>query len=73
MLNNPLQIMSMLRQAPNPMFLIQQLFGNHPKFNEVMQMTQGKNPQELEQFVRNLYQSQGKDINQIANQFGLKL
>jgi hypothetical protein len=55
------------------MFLIQQLFGNHPKYNEVMQMTQGKSPQELEQYVRNLYQSQGQDINQKAYQFGLKL
>ena len=73
MLNNPFQIINMLRQAPNPMFLIQQLFGNHPKYKEVMQIAQGKNPQELEQFVRNLYQSQGQDINQIASQFGLKL
>ena len=73
MLNNPLQIMNILKQAPNPMFLIQQLFGNHPKYNEVMQMAQGKSPQELEQYVRNLYQSQGQDINQKANQFGLKI
>lgn len=73
MLNNPLQIMSMLNQSQNPMFLIQQLFGNHPKYNEVMQMMQGKSPQQIEQYVRNLYQSQGQDINQTASQFGLKI
>ena len=73
MLNNPMQLISMLRQAPNPMFLIQQLFGNHPKYNEVMKMAQGKSPQEMEQYVRNLYQSQGQDITQTASQFGLKI
>lgn len=73
MLNNPLQIMNMLKQAPNPMFLIQQLFVNHPKYNEVMKMAQGKSPQEMEQYVRNLYQSQGQDITQTASQFGLKI
>ena len=36
-------------------------------------MIKGKSPQELEQYVRNLYQSQGQDINEKANQFGLKI
>lgn len=56
----------------NPMQLLQQMQG-HPLFNKIMPMVQGKNPKELEQYVRNLYQSQGVDINQVANQFGIKL
>nr|DAU58688.1 MAG TPA: hypothetical protein [Caudoviricetes sp.] len=55
------------------MAIMQQLFGNNPQFKQVMQIAQGKNPQELEQYVRNLYKSQGQDINAMASQFGLKI
>ena len=73
MLNNPLQLIGMLQNANNPMVLMQQVLGTNPQFKQVMQIAQGKSPQELEQYVRNLYQSQGQDINQIASQFGLKI
>ena len=73
MLNNPLQFVSMLQNSQNPMILMQQIFGNNPQFRQIMQIANGKSPQQLEQYVRNLYQSQGQDINQIASQFGLKL
>ena len=73
MLNNPLQLIGMLQNAQNPMALMQQVLGTNPQFKQVMQIAQGKSPQELEQYVRNLYQSQGQDINQIASQFGLKI
>lgn len=73
MLNNPLQLIGMLQNANNPMALMQQVLGTNPQFKQVMQIAQGKSPQELEQYVRNLYQSQGQDINQIASQFGLKI
>ena len=73
MLNNPLQLIGMLQNANNPMALMQQVLGTNPQFKQVMQIAQGKSPQELEQYVRNLYQIQGQDINQIASQFGLKI
>lgn len=73
MLNNPLQLIGMLQNANNPMALMQQVLGTNPQFKKVMQIAQGKSPQELESYVRNLYQSQGQDINQIASQFGLKI
>lgn len=63
----------MLQNANNPMALMQQVLGSNPQFKQVMQIAQGKSPQELESYVRNLYQSQGQDINQIASQFGLKI
>lgn len=63
----------MLQNANNPMALMQQVLGTNPQFKQVMQIAQGKSPQELESYVRNLYQSQGQDINQIASQFGLKI
>ena len=73
MLNNPLQLIGMLQNANNPMALMQQVLGTNPQFKKVMQIAQGKSPQELERYVRNLYQSQGQDINQKAYQFGLKI
>lgn len=73
MINNPLQLMMMLKNSNNPMALLQQMLGNNPQYNQIMSMIQGKSPQEIEKYVRNLYQSQGQDINKIANQFGLKI
>lgn len=73
MLNNPLQLIGLLQNSNNPMCVLQQLLGNNPQYRQIMQMIQGKSPKEIEQYVRNLYQSQGQDINQVASQFGLKL
>jgi hypothetical protein len=72
-MNNPMQLMMMIRNSNNPMGMIQQMFGNNPQYSQIMSMIQGKSPQQIEQYVRNLYQSQGQDINQIASQFGLKI
>jgi hypothetical protein len=72
-MNNPMQLMMMIRNSNNPMGMIQQMFGNNPQYQQIMSMVQGKSPQEIEKYVRNLYQSQGRDINQIASQFGLKI
>ena len=71
MMNNPMQLFQMLKGAQNPMAMMMSMFGNNPQFNQIMQIVQGKSPQELEQYVRNAYQSNGQDINQVLKQFGL--
>ena len=71
MMNNPMQLFQMLRGAQNPMQMMMSMFGSNPQFNQIMQIVQGKSPQELEQYVRNAYQSNGQDINQVLRQFGL--
>lgn len=74
MMNNPLlQIVSRLRQAKNPMDMMSQLFSNNPKFQKVMEMTKGKSPQEIQELAINTAQTQGIDINNILNQFGLNM
>ena len=73
MLNNPLQLMGMLQNSQNPVGMMQQLLGSHPQFKQVMQIAQGKSPQELEQYVRNICKSQNIDLAQLASQFGLKI
>ena len=71
MMNNPMQLFQMLRGAQNPMQMMMSMFGSNPQFNQIMQIVQGKSPQELEQYVRNAYQSNGQDINQVLRQLGL--
>ena len=71
MMNNPMQLFQMLRGSQNPMQMMMSMFGSNPQFNQIMQIVQGKSPQELEQYVRNAYQSNGQDINQVLKQFGL--
>lgn len=73
MLNNPMQLIGMLQNSQNPMAMMQQMFGMNPQFKQVMQLIQGKNPQQLEQYARNLAKNQGVDLNQLANQFGLNI
>ena len=70
-MNNPMQLLQMLRGAQNPMQMMMSMFGSNPQFNQIMQLVQGKSPQELEQYVRNAYKSNGQDINAVLKQFGL--
>ena len=72
MMNNPMQLLQMIQGSQNPMQMIMSMFGNNPQFKQVMQIVQGKSPQELEQYVRNAYKANGQDINQVLQQFGLK-
>ena len=66
-------ILAMLSQSPNPMGLIMQMYGNNPNYQQVMQLIQGKTPQQLEQYVRNLCQTQGIDLQSLARQYNLPL
>ena len=68
---NPL--INMLMQSKNPMGLLQQLSQNNPKLQRVMEIINGKSPQELEQYVRHTAETQGVDLKQLAQKMGLQL
>ncbi len=68
-----MQLIGMLQNSQNPMMMIQQIFGSNPQYKQIMQVIQGKNPQQLEQYARNLAKNQGIDLNQLAGQFGLNI
>ena len=70
---NPLQMFNMLSKAQNPMAILQQLSQNNPKLQRVIEIMNGKSPQELEQYVRNTAQTQGVDLNELAQKMGLQL
>lgn len=76
MFPNPMQIMGMMQNNNNPMGLMQNMFGSNPVFQKVMQMTQNKSPEEIQQIVRNIASQQGmneQQLGQFISQFGLKL
>lgn len=70
---NPPQLFNMLQNSRNPFGLLQHLSQNNPKLQRVIEIMNGKSPKELEQFVRNTAQTQGVDINELAQKMGLRL
>ena len=69
----PLQMLNMLQKAQNPYGMLQQLSQNNPKLQRVMEIMNGKSPQQLEQYVRNVAQTQGVDLKDLAQKMGLQL
>lgn len=55
------------------MMMLNQLSVNNPQLKRVMEVLNGKSPKELEQYVRNVAQTQGVDLSQLAQKMGLQL
>ena len=70
---NPLQMLGALRKAQNPQALLSQLANQNPQLKRVIEVMNGKSPKELEEYVRNVAQTQGVDLNQLAQKMGLQL
>lgn len=70
---NPLQMFNMLSKAKDPMALLQQMSSNNPQLKRVMEVVNGKSPQELRQYVENAAKTQGVDLSQLAQKLGLQL
>lgn len=76
---NPMEIMQIfnqIRSNPNPMALMQQMFGGNPMFQQALNMSKGKSPLEMQQTIMNLAQTKGIDptvIDNLLNQFGFKI
>lgn len=65
---NPLQLISMIKQNNNPINFMQNILGSNPQFQRVMQMVDGKTPEEMKQVAMNLCEQQGIDFSQAVNQ-----
>ena len=76
---NPMEIMQIfnqIRSNPNPMVLMQQMFGGNPMFQQALNMSKGKSPLEMQQTIMNLAQTKCIDptvIDNLLNQFGFKI
>lgn len=70
---NPMQLMQMLRGSGNPMQMLMGMSRNNPQLQQIMQMTNGKTPAEMQQMVMDEARKRGIDINQLAQQMGVRL
>lgn len=70
---NPLQLVQMIKQGQNPQQLIlsvlKQNFGSTPIGENLTQMIENNDTQGIENFVKNLVASQGKDFDKEFNSF----
>lgn len=75
MMQNPMlqMLMNGMKGGADPMPLLQQIMGNNPQMSSMLNLVSGKSPKQLEQIARNLYKERGMDINQVAQQMGLKI
>ena len=71
--NQIMQLMQLMRTGGNPTALLQQMTGGNPMVNTLMQSMQGKSPDALRQMAMNIAKERGIDLNQFAQQFGMKL
>lgn len=66
-MNNPMQLIQMIRSGQNPqqlaMNLLQQNMGDTPMGNNLLQLAQKGRTADIEQIVRNLAQQQGIDYD----------
>lgn len=70
---NPMQLIGMLQKNQNPMGLLNQIAQNNPQLKRVLEVVKGKSPKEIEQYVRNTAQTQGVDLNNLAQRLGFQL
>lgn len=73
--NNPMQLFQIFASAQNPMFMMQQMLGGNPMFQQAMSMTQGKSPEEMKQVAINIAKQKNINMDQVkqmANQFKLQ-
>lgn len=67
------QMINMARNGGNPMQMIQQMARSNPQINQVMQMMNGKSPDQLRQMASNMAKERGMSLEQVAQQLGIPL
>ena len=74
MMNNPMmQIVGMLRNGTDPKRLLMQMAQNNPQVRQVMQMMQGKSPEELRRMADNIAAERGTTVEDVARQLGIMI
>lgn len=70
---NPMQLIQMIQGGGNPMQLLSQMGRQNPVVGQVLQMTNGKTPNQMRDMAYRIAQERGIDLNQVAQSMGLKL
>lgn len=73
-MNDPMtQMMSLLRAGQNPNAILAMMAQSNPQVRQVMQMFNGKTPQQLQLMARNMAAERGTSIEDIARQLGIQI
>lgn len=70
---NPMQIlMQAMQNKQDPMQMLSSLAQQNPQARQVMQIVQGKSPEQLRQTVENMARERGTTVDELARRMGLK-
>lgn len=70
---NYMQFLNMFRQAQNPFVFMQQMTRNNPQAQQMIQGLQGKTPQQLEEYARNMAKSGNINLSEFLGNFGISV
>lgn len=74
MMNNPVtQMMQLLQAGKNPRAILNVLAQSDPQVNQVMQMMNGKTPEQLRQIANNMAAERGTTVEDVARQLGIQI
>lgn len=73
-MNDPMmQMMQLLRAGQNPNAVLQMMAQTNPQVRQVMQIFNGKTPQQLQQMAMNMAAERGTSIEDVARQLGIQI
>lgn len=70
---NLMQLVQMVNGGGNPMQMLMRAAPQNPLVGQVLQMTNGKTPGQMRDMAQQIAQQRGVDLNQFAQQMGIKL
>jgi len=70
---NPMQILQAVRNGANPSQSAMQLARSSPAVQQAMQIMTGKTPDQVRDMAYQIARQRGVDLNQIAQQWGIRL
>lgn len=70
---NPMQLIQMLQNGGNPNQLIAMAAQRNPALRQAMQMVNGRTPEQVRDMAYDLAKQRGVDLNQLAQQLGIRL
>lgn len=73
-MNTPMmQMMGLLQAGQNPNAILRTMMQTNPEVRQVMQMFNGKSPQQLQQMAMNMAAERGTSVEDIARQLGIQI
>ncbi len=66
-----MQMMEMLQNSNNPQAVMEKLASQNPQLQQAMRLSQGKNPQQLQQMAANLAKEKGVNLQEFMKQMGI--